>query len=224
MKGSSIAIKDYYNEFDKENRISKKEWEHKVRIILSLVGSGKKVLDIGCGAGINSEVIKLNGNEVWGVDIAPNNVKACRKRGIKCIQLDVEHKEFPHGWGMFDVAYAGDIIEHIVDTEGFFKRVHKMLKPNGFIVVATPNLASLSRRLKLALGRNPDTDISLEEGLGHLRYFTVGSLSQLLKRCGFAVEECRSDFVSLNRLRIYSIVKVFPSLGGALFVKARKIS
>ncbi|MDI6737835.1 MAG: class I SAM-dependent methyltransferase [Nanoarchaeota archaeon] len=223
MNKKEFNSKRYKEKFD-----AKTDWETELRIKLSLelIGKNKKVLDIGCYEGYVSERIKQLGNKVFGIEISKDAVNLCKKRGIKCFEQDIE-KKFPFSVNTFDVVFAGEIIEHVFDTDGLLQEIKRVLKPNGFIVLSTPNLAALTRRLRLLFGINPLIEIGLispdgkEKSAGHIRYFTIKSLEELLNRNGFFMEVWNTDFIALHRLRLIKLGKLFPSLGFELIVKAK---
>lgn len=100
--------------------------------------------------------------------------------------------------GAYDAILMVALIEHLVDPLRAMSRVRECLRPGGFVYLDTPNIAKLSRRLKLLAGHFPST-ASRDEGLvtydggpvdlhdeGHLHYFTYRSLERMLvSRCGF---------------------------------------
>lgn len=101
--------------------------------------------------------------------------------------------------GRYDAVLMVALIEHLVDPLRAMQGVHRLLRPDGFVYLDTPNVAKWTRRLKLLLGRFPST-ASRDEGLatyaggpvdlhdeGHLHYFTYRSLGRMLtERCGFS--------------------------------------
>ncbi|MDD5331748.1 MAG: class I SAM-dependent methyltransferase [Candidatus Nanoarchaeia archaeon] len=198
----------------------------RIKKSLSLIGKGKKVLDVGCYDGYISNKIKDLGNVVIGMEISKEGVKLAKERGIDCFFGDVEGK-FPFKDQEFDVVFAGEIIEHVFDTDLFLSEIKRVLKKDGFLVLTTPNIAAFNRRLKLFIGKNPDIDIGLVnyEGkgrsAGHIRYFTKKSLEKLLKRNGFYIQSFMVDCILVNGFRFDLLSKLFPSLGWSLIVKAK---
>lgn len=223
MNKKGFNTERYNEKFD-----TKTDWESELRIKLSLelIGKNKKVLDIGCYDGYVSEKIKKLGNKVFGIEISKEAVNLCNGRGIKCSEQDIEEK-FPFSDNTFDVVFAGEIIEHVFDTDGLLQEIKRVLKPNGFIVLSTPNLAALTRRLRLLFGINPLIEIGLispdrkEKSAGHIRYFTIKSLEKLLNRNGFFIDVWKTDFIAFHSLRLVKLGKLFPSWGYELIVKTK---
>jgi ubiquinone/menaquinone biosynthesis C-methylase UbiE len=87
-----------------------------------------------------------------------------------------------------DVVLAGEIVEHVVDTESFLQEIHRVLRPGGATILSTPNIFWWKYRVKLMAGRYPD---ALEyrsrygDDFGHVRTFAPGQLRGLLTETGF---------------------------------------
>lgn len=200
----------------------------RVRKILRMVGSGKKVLDLGAAGNFGGEIslkIKKLGNEVFASDIADTNSDFFDKNGISFTKADLE-KQFPYANDSFDVVVAGEIIEHLADTDSFIKEINRVLKNDGYVLITTPNVVSLGRRLLILLGRSAyfEASFSYPEGAaGHLRYYTYDLLVDYLKILGLRVSKRTSDVVSLPfGLSSALFANIFPSLGRSIIVKVVK--
>jgi 2-polyprenyl-3-methyl-5-hydroxy-6-metoxy-1,4-benzoquinol methylase len=197
----------------------------RVKIIVELVGSGKAVLDLGCGSGEIDKFLIQNNNKVSGLDISKTCVQKAKKVGVNAFVCDLETEDFPFK-DKFDVVLAAEIIEHFTDTDQFLKKIHKSLKSSGQLILTTPNLAALGRRILLFVNKNPHMEVSLEKySAGHTRYFIKDTLEWLLNKNGFKVVCFRSDLVNFNSsgtLRSVLLAKIFPALGKSLIFKCIK--
>ena len=115
---------------------------------------------------------------------------------LRTTGIDIEAS--PDGSMQYDLIIVIALIEHLVDPLRAMQSVKRMLKPGGLVYIDTPNIAKLTRRIKLCLGQFPST-ATQNEGLttyqggpvdlhdeGHLHYFTYRSLQTLLTEyCGF---------------------------------------
>jgi len=201
--------------------------DSRVKAVLPLIGKAGRVLDVGCLDGTIGELFLRMGNEVFGIDASEPAIKKALTRGIKAQRGNVEER-FPFEEGFFDAVFAGEIIEHIFDVDMMLAEIRRVLKPGGFFVVTTPNLAALGRRLMLLLNRNPHIEISFKgEAAGHIRYFIRQTLQDILATHGFKIDVFQSDVINFNAtgsVCSYKLARFFPTFGKSLIVRASKLS
>ena len=186
----------------------------------------KNILDVGCYDGTFLSLMKSRDNNFYGLDAGDWGVEESRKKGINVAKFffnDVD--KLPYADNFFDVAIAGEVIEHIYDTDFFLEEISRVLKPKGKLILSTPNIASLGRRFFLLLGRDPLIEISPNEvdSVGHIRYFTRKKLVSLLKKYNFKLLAERSDCVNFSRngkVKSSALAKIFPCLGASIIVMA----
>src|SRR3989338_2279364 len=78
-----------------------------------LVGTGKKVLDLGCRDGVITKYF-VEGNDVTGADIDSSSLKNVQKNfGIEILHFDVQSDDWPIQSESFDVVVAGELLEHL---------------------------------------------------------------------------------------------------------------
>jgi SAM-dependent methyltransferase len=83
--------------------------------------------------------------------------------------MNLEHEPLPYGDGAVDVVVCNQVFEHLKQIFHPMQEIHRVLRPNGWLVFSVPNLASLHNRILLALGMQP-TSIRM---MGpHVRGFT----------------------------------------------------
>jgi len=154
--------------------------------------AGKRILDLGSSRGLL--LARFPESERLGIEIDPQE----RERGAPHVEA-VEHfinafdgnrmvARLPFEDDSVDVVLAGEIIEHIVDTEGFLRDIARVLRPGGAIVLTTPNILWWKHRLALLAGRYPDAlDYRLRYGddFGHVRAFSPAKIRELLADAGF---------------------------------------
>lgn len=196
-----------------------------------------KLLDIGCGDGAFTFQLArtLKCSEVIGVDISKESLEICsfNQRLSKSYCLDIEKEFIPLPDSYFDFVYAGEIIEHLIDTDRLLDEIHRLLTPEGIAIIDTPNLASLLNRIALFLGFQPYlSSVSLKYNVGkllspskasgehvgrHIRLFTKRSLKQLLelhhfriiKTCGAGMSE-ETNLSRLSNKAFSSITSLAP--------------
>jgi 2-polyprenyl-3-methyl-5-hydroxy-6-metoxy-1,4-benzoquinol methylase len=124
-----------------------------VRNLTSYLGLSlrdKKILEIGCSTGALMEELEKRGADVSGVDV--DSSWSCRYyySPEKRILLDIQENNFPDEWEKkdFDLVIAQEVIEHIKRPYDFLRRVWRVLKPDGWLFLTTPNLTGITALLK----------------------------------------------------------------------------
>src|SRR4030042_2156311 len=197
-------------------------------IIDSLDLKNTNILDIGCYDGTFLSSIKNRDNNFFSLEASDWGVEQCRKKNINVQQYFFDDvSQLPYGGNFFDIVIAGEIIEHINDTDFFLEEISRILKPKGKLLLSTPNIASLGRRLLLLFGINPIIELSPNEpdSSGHIRYFTFKTLAQLLEKHNFKILSSQSDCVNFSKYgKIKSVffVKIFPRFGTSIIYLAEK--
>lgn len=139
------------------------------------------LLEVGAGFGTFCEEIRRLGifQDVIAVEPTPDLAETCRRKGLHVIELPIE--QAPLDDDAVDVIVSFEVIEHLFSPLQFVQACHKVLAPNGLLVLTCPNVKGFDLSL---LGSASDTfDVE------HLNYFHPASLSALAFRCGFDVLE-----------------------------------
>ena len=173
--------------------------ESRLRKLLRLIGTERpgRLLDVGCAGGEFAQTVAGLGWRVEGVEAEPELVRAAERRGIAVRASDLDREALPWEAATFDAVVAGEVIEHLVDTDHFLAEVARILRPDGVLFITTPNLASFENRVRLLLGRYPMWMDHRVAGTGHLRYYTPRVLKSQLAAHGFRVERHLGNWVPL---------------------------
>ena len=197
--------------------------------VLSKIGRGKRVLDVGCLGGKISQLIMNEGNEVWGVEVNPVAAAQAQLKGIRVKVADVEDG-LPFEDGFFDFVNAGEIVEHLYDTKFFFKESYRVLKKNGVLLFTTPNLNSLENRVRVMFGGYLSMIGAYpEDHFGdHIRVLNHKKIQELCNQTSFelldlsGVPYIQSGGEFLDHLS-KKMGKAFPNFSKLLMVTAKKV-
>src|SRR4051794_1466234 len=110
--------------------------------IVDMVGSNKRVLDVGCDTGYLGESLMALGCRVWGVEVNPETARVAAEKLERVVVGDLESLDLPaeFGEGAFDVVVFGDVLEHLRDPLPVLRQARRLLAPGGSVVISTPNI------------------------------------------------------------------------------------
>ena len=192
------------------------------RLILSLLSENELILDVGCNSGYLGAHSKKN--QFCGIELNKKEAKKAKKEYRKVLTGDVENLigsslSLPK----FDIIVFADILEHLVHprtTLVYF--INNFLKNDGRVIISLPNIAHLSIRIKLLVGKFDYTKSGILDKT-HLHLYTLKSAKKLINKSGLKVEK-----VVYSSNRFGWLIRRMPFLGTILgfnlifFVQKRK--
>jgi SAM-dependent methyltransferase len=172
-------------------------------------------LDLGCDDGSWTTKIgeKIGTKKIYGVEVVKSRVGEAKNKGVKVSTFDLNGK-FDYEDNFFDVVHSNQVIEHLYDTDNFISEIYRVLKPGGYAVISTVNLASWHNIFSLIFGFQPFdvSNISVKGNIGnpaslwhriesdstrnkswqHVRVLTLHALKEFLKVYKFTDIESKS--------------------------------
>ncbi len=153
--------------------------------------SGKRALDVGCGAGLLAEPLCRLGASVTAIDAAVESIAVARDHAAAGgLTIDYRAGGIEAVAGeTFDLVTCMEVIEHVADPTAFVAGLAGALADGGLLIMSTPNRTPVSR---LAM-------ITLAEGTGRIprgthdwdRFITPEELTAMLSDAGLTVRDTR---------------------------------
>lgn len=171
------AVEDPLYLEEREGRVL--TFEHHLKPLERLTGppNGRPLLDVGCYTGIFVEIAARHGWDAWGVEPSQWAVEHAHTRGLHVVQGTLDTADLPEAH--FDVVTMWDVIEHVADPRETLQQAHRLLRPNGLLVVHTIDIDSSFAQL---MGARWPWLMEM-----HLYYFSRRTLRAMLEKCGFQV-------------------------------------
>ena len=160
-----------------------------------------RLLDLGCMDGEFTKKIAntVGTNKIYGVDINKTAAKKAEEKGIIVKNADLSN-ELPFPDESFDVLSANQVLEHIWNTDKFFREINRVLKKEGYAVISTPNLSCFHSIFFILLGQQTPVVHLIDRQVGnflrgtkvsspqHFKAFNIPALRDLSEYYGFKVE------------------------------------
>lgn len=145
-----------------------------------------RLLDIGCGNGSLSNLIAKEGYEVVGIEESLSGFTTATNSFPECKFIHANLYDIPYSelGGDFDIVVSAEVIEHLVYPRELIKSARKCLKSNGVLILTTPYHGYV-KNLALALTGKMDNHFTVLWDGGHIKFFSVNTLTKLLITEGF---------------------------------------
>ena len=182
-------------------------------LIARLVGSEKRVLDVGCASGYQAHLLAENGCITTGIEINESAAQIAREVCDRVHVADIERSHVSEivAGELYDVVVFGDVLEHLINPLAVLENVRNVLRPNGVVVASIPNIAHGAIRLALLRGDFDYQPLGILDDT-HIRFFTYKTLRELFTKAGFEIEEIERTTVD-----IFSGSDLLPTLSLAEF-------
>lgn len=174
------------------------------------------ILDVGCGYGYLIQVCGKKGYKCIGVDISKYASLKNRDKSSEVILCSIQ-STLPLKPESIDIAVMLDVLEHLHKPSLAIEEIKRVLRPEGLLYIATPNLSALARLLK---GRNWYGYLDKT----HVSLFTCFSLKKLLEKNKFKILKCYTPFSFLRKRKVILKALGRTYLGGQIRLIAKKLT
>ena len=192
---------DYYRDVIRAGGFSKtmvelRRYQYK-HLIDSYHLEGKKFIEVGCGQGEFLKVLSEFPVEVHGIEHDPHLVELARAQGLDVTEGFTETEDTRFAGGLYDVFLSFNFLEHQPDPGTMLQAIYRNLEDDAMGLITVPSFEYI-------MDHNSYHELIRD----HLAYYTFETLTPLLERNGFLVEECEV----INRDTLSVIVKKRPQM------------
>lgn len=196
-----------------------------LELLVPHLAAARTVLDIGAGEGYLAQrvhaAIRERGHaaRLEACDLFPENFRVPE---VPCRAIDLDGG-LPLPDGSVDLAYSVEVLEHLEDQFAYLREVHRVLRPGGRFVLTTPNVLSLSSRLRTLLTGFPELfgplplrfDDPQHLG-GHIHPVSLPFLGYMAEKAGFKVAGLATDRLKSGSLVALAFLWPFVAAASAL--------
>lgn len=158
------------------NQALEVEFNKYLNLLRMFPAPGKSLLDVGCATGRFLEKAKEEGYQVRGVEISPYGAEIARQKGFDIFTGDLTEAKFPDN--SFDIITLFETVEHIFDLKTLFLEVKRILKPDGLVVITTPDAFSYGAKV------GKDKWVGAGTSLDHVHYLGRKALASIFRDTG----------------------------------------
>jgi len=175
-------IQGLYNSIavDYSKAIIPKRWAKEYDKFIKLLVLPEKILDLGCAAGRDSEILSRDGFKVVGVDFSIKLLEIARKQFPNIDFRLADIRSLPFEKDTFDAIYANAVFHHLKkeDMEKSLLEWSRVLKKNGIFYLSTKTGEGLKK-----------TRDFLSEKERSFTLLSLYDLKKMLKKTGFKIIE-----------------------------------
>ena len=181
---------------------------------LERFASPGRLLDVGCWTGSMLVAAHQRGWQTEGLE--PSAWAAARASARGCVVRTATIDEADLEDGAYRAVVAADVIEHLLDPARALATLRRTLEDGGVLFLATPDAGSTVARV---LGRRWWSVLPM-----HVQYFTRASMTALLTRGGFVVEDVFTHPKTFSLEYYGDRLAAFAPMGGDLVRRAVRVS
>lgn len=150
-----------------------------------------KLMDVGCGNGSVANFFSDRGWKVIGVD---SSIEGIRHANLAYPKISINYgsvyDDLFMKFGAFPVVISLEVIEHLYDPRTFVKTIYDLAEPGGLCILSTP-YHGYFKNIALALSGKLDQHFTALWDHGHIKFFSISTLTRILVEAGFEILEFR---------------------------------
>jgi len=180
-----------------------------VRLLEKHAAMGSRIFEIGSGNGSVAAELSRRGYAVDGIEPSASGVEIAREAFPDInIAQGSGYDDLAGTYGTYPVVLSIEVIEHVYAPRAFAQRCWDLLEPGGHLIMSTP-YHGYWKNLVMALSGRMDDHFTVLWDHGHIKFWSIATLSELLRETGFLNPE-------------FSRVGRIPALAKSMFVVAQK--
>jgi 2-polyprenyl-3-methyl-5-hydroxy-6-metoxy-1,4-benzoquinol methylase len=158
----------------------------------------RRAFDLGCGNGATCNMLSTLNFHVVGVDTSESGIANAQKTypHVKSY-VGSAYDDLASKYGTFPLVVSLEVIEHCIDPRAFAKTFFSLIAPGGVGFLSTPYHGYI-KNIALAVTGKMDRHFTALWSGGHIKFFSVKTLHQLLKEVGAK----EIDFMRIGRIPI----------------------
>ncbi len=153
------------------------------------------VLDVGAAQGMLGQALQRDGMITDAVEPHPVWAEHARSFYRTVYAAGIEEADLPEA--TYQTVVCADVLEHTADPVAALRQLRRAATPDATFIISLPNVAHISARLLLLMGRFPQMDRGIFDRT-HLHFYTRATATAMLHDAGLRVVRARPTPVPLE--------------------------
>jgi 2-polyprenyl-3-methyl-5-hydroxy-6-metoxy-1,4-benzoquinol methylase len=152
---------------------------------LQLSKEQRRIFELGCGNGSVAHYLTKNGWEVTGIDPSTEGISLANQHYPRLRLLQSSASDDLSGkFGRFPVVVSLEVVEHVYAPREYARALFNLCDKGGTVIVSTP-FHGYFKNLAMALLGKMDNHFTALWDNGHIKFWSMKTLSALLEETGF---------------------------------------
>jgi 2-polyprenyl-6-hydroxyphenyl methylase/3-demethylubiquinone-9 3-methyltransferase len=152
---------------------------------LKLKSKGERIFEIGCGNGTLAQLLTNLGYDITGIDASHEGIQHAMQNAPKAsLHQASVYDDLVEQFGTFQCVISFEVVEHLFEPRQFAKNAFRLLQPGGTAIISTP-YHGYFKNLAIALSGKFDKHFTALWDGGHIKFWSVNTLTTLLEEAGF---------------------------------------
>jgi SAM-dependent methyltransferase len=192
------------------------QWFRRARVRQFLGQQSGRALDVGCGDGSFLAALAEQGWEVYGTELSALIAASARHRlGDRIHAGEMESAAYPEA--SFDLVTFWHVLEHLSNPKQALVEARRLVKSDGMVVIAVPNIGSFQAQLFREDWLHLDVP-------RHRWHFDSTTLPRLAEHCGFDVQQVGHFSLEYGPFGIVQGIATKLGGGHGLFTRLLRLS
>lgn len=167
-------------------------------LLSEIEGNENIILDVGCATGTNGKYLieKNKAQLIYGIEIDEAMASKAKAYYTDVLVTDLNNRDSIDNFSIasFDYILAGDVLEHLDEPLIVLKKLTRLLKKGGKIIISLPNIQHIDVFIHLFIkGTWPQNSRGIFDRT-HKRFFTINDISNLISNAGLKIYKIKRNF------------------------------